>query len=117
MIRRPPRSTLFPYTTLFRSRMQLDRVRAPVRLARAHEVLEKELGDVVPRDGERGGALESVIALRAGGERDVFEEGQNLNRGDPEPDQDGHEGQPEPPHALPCPAIPRLLEREVEREQ
>src|SRR3712207_8407235 len=25
MIRRPPRSTLFPYTTLFRSRPQLDR--------------------------------------------------------------------------------------------
>src|SRR2546430_5268593 len=27
MIRRPPRSTLFPYTTLFRSRHQLDRPR------------------------------------------------------------------------------------------
>src|SRR3989449_11539491 len=26
MIRRPPRSTLFPYTTLFRSVLQLDRV-------------------------------------------------------------------------------------------
>src|SRR2546430_12248394 len=25
MIRRPPRSTLFPYTTLFRSRWQVDR--------------------------------------------------------------------------------------------
>src|SRR3712207_7478978 len=30
MIRRPPRSTLFPYTTLFRSRM---RVGAPLRCA------------------------------------------------------------------------------------
>src|SRR3712207_8651588 len=31
MIRRPPRSTLFPYTTLFRSVLhQLDRRRAPV---------------------------------------------------------------------------------------
>src|SRR2546427_10924466 len=28
MIRRPPRSTLFPYTTLFRSRMESDRLRA-----------------------------------------------------------------------------------------
>src|SRR5258708_29537814 len=28
MIRRPPRSTLFPYTTLFRSRAYLDMVRA-----------------------------------------------------------------------------------------
>src|SRR2546422_6187967 len=30
MIRRPPRSTLFPYTTLFRSRVQHDRrIRSP----------------------------------------------------------------------------------------
>src|SRR2546430_13731327 len=29
MIRRPPRSTLFPYTTLFRSPEQLQRVDAP----------------------------------------------------------------------------------------
>src|SRR2546422_2887502 len=28
MIRRPPRSTLFPYTTLFRSREELSRVQA-----------------------------------------------------------------------------------------
>src|SRR3712207_8598745 len=34
MIRRPPRSTLFPYTTLFRSRPRLDR-RADGRPARA----------------------------------------------------------------------------------
>src|SRR3712207_7349202 len=51
MIRRPPRSTLFPYTTLFRSRLQ--DVGAPVgvelhlvplllrkRLARVHDVEE-----------------------------------------------------------------------------
>src|SRR2546429_5596194 len=31
MIRRPPRSTLFPYTTLFRSRGWGDRVMAPRR--------------------------------------------------------------------------------------
>src|SRR3712207_8337695 len=33
MIRRPPRSTLFPYTTLFRSRrdLQLEQVEAPGR--------------------------------------------------------------------------------------
>src|SRR3712207_7417414 len=31
MIRRPPRSTLFPYTTLFRSRRQGLRARAPPR--------------------------------------------------------------------------------------
>src|SRR3712207_8305932 len=41
MIRRPPRSTLFPYTTLFRSR--------PERLEREHHALLDLLG-VVQRD-------------------------------------------------------------------
>src|SRR3712207_8771499 len=31
MIRRPPRSTLFPYTTLFRSRLRLSGVPLPAR--------------------------------------------------------------------------------------
>src|SRR3712207_8597733 len=31
MIRRPPRSTLFPYTTLFRSQVELERGRRPRR--------------------------------------------------------------------------------------
>src|SRR5256885_5089254 len=35
MIRRPPRSTLFPYTTLFRSVMELRVVEGRVRLERA----------------------------------------------------------------------------------
>src|SRR2546430_5116073 len=35
MIRRPPRSTLFPYTTLFRSRNDFDRF-DPTRLAARH---------------------------------------------------------------------------------
>src|SRR2546422_6734943 len=39
MIRRPPRSTLFPYTTLFRSRFGADpRTSALDRNCRAHEV-------------------------------------------------------------------------------
>src|SRR3712207_8982977 len=41
MIRRPPRSTLFPYTTLFRSRRTLRRRARPRRLA--HEVLPVRL--------------------------------------------------------------------------
>src|SRR2546430_13362048 len=32
MIRRPPRSTLFPYTTLFRSRGELHRIRRTVEI-------------------------------------------------------------------------------------
>src|SRR2546429_7120766 len=35
MIRRPPRSTLFPYTTLFRSPAPAPRAPAPITLARA----------------------------------------------------------------------------------
>src|SRR5688572_32249367 len=44
MIRRPPRSTLFPYTTLFRSQRFNEDVseRAPVRLAQT--VLERDFG-------------------------------------------------------------------------
>src|SRR2546427_5153945 len=50
MIRRPPRSTLFPYTTLFRSMMAVvdgDRPRlAPERLAEeAQDGLRESLGD------------------------------------------------------------------------
>src|SRR5260370_29803438 len=38
MIRRPPRSTLFPYTTLFRSHRAIDRIDAQVReLQRLHD--------------------------------------------------------------------------------
>src|SRR5258708_29336102 len=33
MIRRPPRSTLFPYTTLFRSRLRIRPLAAPAALA------------------------------------------------------------------------------------
>src|SRR3712207_8650775 len=39
MIRRPPRSTLFPYTTLFRSLRLLDEV-APLRLSQGLLVVE-----------------------------------------------------------------------------
>src|SRR5438132_5554371 len=51
MIRRPPRSTLFPYTTLFRSDV---RVGEDVR--RSPDVdLPDEVGDARTRDGDRQG--------------------------------------------------------------
>src|SRR2546422_11606128 len=55
MIRRPPRSTLFPYTTLFRSVH-----RGVGKLA---ELLDRHLGRAtrpvqVPEDGLEGGALD-----------------------------------------------------------
>src|SRR2546422_3864771 len=59
MIRRPPRSTLFPYTTLFRSPAL-----APQVVGR---VLHEERHDVLPRRGDGGvhdrgnGALENRV--------------------------------------------------------
>src|SRR3712207_8870517 len=58
MIRRPPRSTLFPYTTLFRSHVQVpvDPRRGRVGLRRIGELQVQRLvdqlppGDVVPVD-------------------------------------------------------------------
>src|SRR3712207_7031368 len=45
MIRRPPRSTLFPYTTLFRSRRPGPPPRRPPRLARRRRTLLGVYGD------------------------------------------------------------------------
>src|SRR3712207_6862857 len=51
MIRRPPRSTLFPYTTLFRSGREL-----------YGEVLEK-LREFARKTGERGGSPDKVAQV------------------------------------------------------
>src|SRR3712207_8844892 len=51
MIRRPPRSTLFPYTTLFRSRRSGSRTRQPMRSLRMVSLVEAGLS--VNR-GQRG---------------------------------------------------------------
>src|SRR3712207_9108250 len=69
MIRRPPRSTLFPYTTLFRSLEVTSFVRADVipQLADGREVLERaEIPDEVSVSvlipNERG--LDNALELR-----------------------------------------------------
>src|SRR5256885_15957285 len=80
MIRRPPRSTLFPYTTLFRSlagrrdaaaEASGDRERAAATLAAesaAYETARRELegleADVEAARGEVFSALNSATALR-----------------------------------------------------
>src|SRR2546430_13245322 len=51
MIRRPPRSTLFPYTTLFRSRLGMARSRAA-----AHGGREVDRGPAHPRGAGAAGA-------------------------------------------------------------
>src|SRR3712207_8843236 len=67
MIRRPPRSTLFPYTTLFRSRMLISSVRrawVDTRLAgpaRREEQVEDPVGGVTVLQGAEG-LLEPGVA-------------------------------------------------------
>src|SRR3712207_8069459 len=72
MIRRPPRSTLFPYTTLFRSTGRGGRVRrahprngrvpAAMQLESAHYMRN---GDVVRHDAGRSGSVVEARALYA----------------------------------------------------
>src|SRR5258706_3923963 len=58
MIRRPPRSTLFPYTTLFRSRqLHAELLRVPVRGAARLLVKEVHVRERVAR-GRAAGELE-----------------------------------------------------------
>src|SRR5256885_14899659 len=76
MIRRPPRSTLFPYTTLFRSPEPPAAPPAPLvidlndLLAAAERVIalipEPVLHRVVPRPLDVEGATERIQALLAG---------------------------------------------------
>src|SRR3712207_8201309 len=65
MIRRPPRSTLFPYTTLFRSG------RAEGARGDDQGVQQRNGGQVLARDraGERAGGAERLPVLRQGPRR------------------------------------------------
>src|SRR2546425_8101805 len=65
MIRRPPRSTLFPYTTLFRSVEQRLQARARLLEARQAEI-------VVPPLEQREGRRVVPRAERAGEDRQVL---------------------------------------------
>src|SRR3712207_3429742 len=60
MIRRPPRSTLFPYTTLFRS------ARPPRQLLRRLEGLRRGAGAVLRGRARAGGDLPADRLLAAG---------------------------------------------------
>src|SRR2546422_3411311 len=60
MIRRPPRSTLFPYTTLFRSELlgdPLDIGGLDLPLVRLHDVADQATDLLEVGDPERGEAL------------------------------------------------------------
>src|SRR2546422_1290129 len=58
MIRRPPRSTLFPYTTLFRSRWWRGRERGARRSSRLLSVLEVAPVELLAHQLEEGVPLE-----------------------------------------------------------
>src|SRR2546430_16817653 len=68
MIRRPPRSTLFPYTTLFRSQRAADlRGRdtgrhQPLRRAQQHQVLKRKAQLPPPPRSARGGGGEETCS-------------------------------------------------------
>src|SRR3989454_10860771 len=61
MIRRPPRSTLFPYTTLFRSVWQLDRLVQIIRdeIGHHHEEHDELQHEIQQRDQVRFAFLDA----------------------------------------------------------
>src|SRR2546425_3802405 len=66
MIRRPPRSTLFPYTTLFRSRPELRRHGGPDRLREGRPLRPLAQEGVLqrrPRSEEHTSELQSLAYL------------------------------------------------------
>src|SRR3712207_7837685 len=65
MIRRPPRSTLFPYTTLFRSGLR-DRASAVVALEQHRPVLARQRGE---RLGDHPRQQQVVGAVLGAGQR------------------------------------------------
>src|SRR3712207_7286257 len=69
MIRRPPRSTLFPYTTLFRSRQPLvfhQQFEQQVAGGRVVVVAELLDGPLLVREGLVGGALADELPAGVG---------------------------------------------------
>src|SRR2546427_2515561 len=62
MIRRPPRSTLFPYTTLFRSRRQLRNERSSADVGAPRSLLRRQLRKRVDRKSTRLNSSHSQIS-------------------------------------------------------
>src|SRR2546425_3338679 len=92
MIRRPPRSTLFPYTTLFRSRLVLVVRETPLHVGHLRALLvAAESGAMivppVPAFYSRPATLDDVIDHTCGRILDLFGIPHNLVRrwGEPEP--------------------------------
>src|SRR2546421_12783024 len=67
MIRRPPRSTLFPYTTLFRSPTTWEEVREANRVIKAKGVMEYPLGQSWNRSADGYGVFQALLYSYGGG--------------------------------------------------
>src|SRR2546426_4941406 len=65
MIRRPPRSTLFPYTTLFRSHLDRRQVEQPELADRLHD---RDVAGIAQRLVLHGADL-ALVGPREGGDR------------------------------------------------
>src|SRR3712207_7586058 len=77
MIRRPPRSTLFPYTTLFRSDQVLERDESAA-VAHRHEAGQHLLRDLHAREGLE--AAHGVAHEHAERQRQVRDVGERPDR-------------------------------------
>src|SRR5256885_16833104 len=86
MIRRPPRSTLFPYTTLFRSRRILRDLRLDDR-NRLEEV-EAEPRELLAHEAQRDGADQD-----GGGRPAAPREARGPDVGERQPGRGGHRGE------------------------
>src|SRR2546422_8417222 len=64
MIRRPPRSTLFPYTTLFRSHVVVERLVLDVQAVLEHRGAAGQHADAQPRRLERSEEHTSELQSR-----------------------------------------------------
>src|SRR5256885_16588855 len=77
MIRRPPRSTLFPYTTLFRSELDPDHAlrvpthRPDLRFAEADSLAQLGRDDHLVRSRRRRDPIELVAFLQVDGDQSV----------------------------------------------
>src|SRR3712207_9242245 len=70
MIRRPPRSTLFPYTTLFRSHLPDQIAARPAEKLFSRRVDEPDLPDAVDDDDPVGDQRDELTELLRGSEVD-----------------------------------------------
>src|SRR3712207_7247018 len=80
MIRRPPRSTLFPYTTLFRSVRHPEQVEAQAAEAVAHYVRKWKTPALLGLEQPGSESLETItVSVPAGAEQELDRKSTRLN--------------------------------------